>query len=306
VSRILFLFVDGIGLAPAGPSNPFSTVEMPVLAGLLGGPLTLDRCGARPGLVLLPLDASLGVPGLPQSGTGQTALFTGENGAVVLGHHVPAFPGPTLKRLIAQRSIFKRVVDSGRRATFANPFTAEHLAAVERGERRGSVTTWAALAGGPTVLRGVGDLRRGEAVAWDILRDHFAARAGPPIDTVTAEEAGRHLAAAAAGTELTVWETFLTDLAAHGRWELRVDDALARLDGLLSGLLAAAAGQPDLTLLLTSDHGNLEDSTRRTHTANPVPLLVVGPQAERFAGLRSILDVTPAILATLGVEEPSN
>jgi hypothetical protein len=306
VSRILLLFVDGIGLAPAGPTNPFSTVPTPALAELLGGPLTLDRCGARAGFALLPLDASLGVPGLPQSGTGQTALFTGENGAIVLGHHVPAFPGPTLKRLIAERSIFKRAVESGRRAVFANPFTAEYLAAVERGERRASVTTWAALAGGPSVLRDVADLQRGAAVAWDVLGDHFAARAGQEIEIVTAEEAGRHLAAVAAGAELTVWETFLTDLAAHGRWELRVEDALARLDGLLAGLLAAARDQPDLTILLTSDHGNLEDSTRRTHTANPVPLLVVGPQADRFVGLRSILDVTPAILAVLGVEEPSN
>jgi hypothetical protein len=36
-----------------------------------------------------------------------------------------------------------------------------------------------------------------------------------------------------------------------------------------------------------------------------VPLLAVGPQAERFADLRSILEVTPAILAALGIEEPS-
>lgn len=279
---------------------------MPTVRQLLGGPLTREQLVVRDGLVLRPIDASLGVPGLPQSGTGQTALFTGENGAVILGHHVPAFPGPTLKRLIAERSIFKRAVESGRRAVFANPFTAEYLAAVERGERRASVTTWAALAGGPTVLRDVADLRRGEAVAWDVFGDHFAARAGQEIEIVTAEEAGRHLAAVAAGADLAVWETFLTDLAAHGRWELRVEDALARLDGLLAGLLAAAASQPELTILLTSDHGNLEDSTRRTHTANPVPLLAVGPQADRFVGLRSILDVTPAILATLGVEEPSN
>jgi hypothetical protein len=306
VSRILLLFVDGIGLAPARATNPLSTVDMPSVRGLLGGPLTLESRTSRPSLVLEPLDASRGVPGLPQSGTGQTALFTGENGAVVLGHHVPAFPGPTLKRLIAQRSIFKRAVESGRRAVFANPFTAEYLAAVESGDRRASVTTWAALAGGPTVLRDVADLRRGEAVAWDILRDHFAARAGQPIETVTAEEAGRHLAAVAASSELTVWETFLTDLAAHGRWDLRVDDALARLDGLLAGLLAAAGDQPDLTILLTSDHGNLEDSTRRTHTTNPVPLLAIGPQADHFSRMQSILEVTPAILAVLGVEEPSN
>ncbi len=93
MARILLLFIDGIGLAPAGVTNPLSVVDMPAVRALLGGPLTLEQVQEREGLVLVPLDATLGVPGLPQSGTGQTALFAGENGAVILGHHVPAFPG---------------------------------------------------------------------------------------------------------------------------------------------------------------------------------------------------------------------
>jgi len=299
MARILLLFVDGIGMAPAGSDNPLSTVEMPVMRRLLGGPLTTEQILLRDGLLLLSITASLGVPGLPQSGTGQTALFTGENGAVLLGHHVPAFPGPTLRRLIAEHSVFKRVVEAGRRAAFANPLPEDYVAAVEKGERRGSVTTWAAIAGGASVRRGLDDLRRGEAVAWDIVRDHFAERIGAPLPPVSPEEAGRHLAAVAARNDFTAWETFLTDLAAHGRWGLRVDDALARLDGLLGGLLEAAPA--DLTILLTSDHGNLEDATRRTHTSNPVPLLAAGPLAARFADLASILDLTPRILELLGV-----
>lgn len=303
MARILFLFVDGIGMAPASPTNPLSTVDMPAIHRLLGGPLTTEQVGHRDGLMLLSIDASLGVAGLPQSGTGQTALFTGENGAVLLGHHVPAFPGPTLRRLIAEHSIFKRAVEGGLQAVFANPLPEDYVAAVEKGERRGSVTTWAAIAGGATVRRSLDDLRRGEAVAWDVVRDHFASRVGVALPPVTPEEAGRHLAALAARYDLTVWETFLTDLAAHGRWGLRVDDALARLDGLLGGLLAVAP--PELTILLTSDHGNLEDATRRTHTANPVPLLAVGPLAPRFADLASILGLTPRILDLLGIGRPA-
>ena len=39
--RILFIFVDGVGLGPAGPDNPLSQVPMPRLGELLGGPLVL-------------------------------------------------------------------------------------------------------------------------------------------------------------------------------------------------------------------------------------------------------------------------
>ncbi len=189
------------------------------------------------------------------------------------------------------------MVDAGRRAVFANPLPQSFVAAVENGERRGSVTTWAAIAGGRTVMRDLEDLRAGRAVAWDVSGDHFAARAGYDVGFTQPTDAGRTLAAIAAGADLTVWETFLTDLAAHGRWGLRVDDALARLDGLLEGLLGALPD--DLTVVLTSDHGNLEDSTHRVHTRNPVPLLAVGPSAGDFARLTSLLEVTPAILEGL-------
>jgi hypothetical protein len=298
---IVFVFVDGVGLAPEGPENPLALLPAPALRRLLGGALTLERVGQRPGIVLAALDAGLGVPGLPQSATGQTALFTGRNGAALLGHHATAYPGPRLRAVIAEHSLFKRAREAGLRAAFANPYTPGYLKLVATGERRPSVTTCAVLAAG-LELRGLGDLGRDAAVTWDVRRDLFGARLPEPpgeaLPVITAEAAGGHLAAVAAANDLTVYETFITDLAAHGRFGLRVEDAVERVDGLLAGLLAdLPAGA---TLVLTSDHGNLEDSTRPTHTSNPVPLLAVGPLAERFAGLRSILEVAPAILTGLG------
>ena len=73
---------------------------------------------------------------------------------------------------------------------------------------------------------------------------------------------------------------------------------MERLDGVIGGL---EENRPaDLTWILTSDHGNLEDASVGTHTRNPVPLLAVGPAAGAFAGLSSILEVTPTILELLG------
>jgi hypothetical protein len=40
------------------------------------------------------LDASLCVPGLPQSATGQAALLTGLNAPELMGRHIEGFPPP--------------------------------------------------------------------------------------------------------------------------------------------------------------------------------------------------------------------
>jgi len=296
VSRILLIFVDGIGLAAAGPENPLATVPMPALAGLLGGSLTVERLQVREDLVLGGLDACLGVDGLPQSATGQTALFTGVNAPLHLGRHVAAFPGPRLAALLAEHSLLKRVEEDGRRAVFANPFTPAYFEAVARRERRHSATTLAALAAREP-LRDATDLGAGRAVAWDVRRDHFRARAGADVEEVEPAEAGRHLAGLAGEFDFILYETFMTDLAGHGRWGWTAEEALTRLDGLLSGVVAARPA--DLTVLLTSDHGNLEESAHHRHTRNPVPLLAWGPAAHAFSGATALTDVAPAIRAAL-------
>ena len=91
----------------------------------------------------------------------------------------------------------------------------------------------------------------------------------------------------------------MTDLAGHGRWGWRAEAALDRLDGLLGGVLAAAA--PGTTVLLVSDHGNLEEAGHRHHTRNPVPLLAIGSDAIAFAGLGRIDELASCLLARLGV-----
>jgi len=296
VARFVWIFLDGVGLAPAGPANPLSTVPTPALAGILGAPLVLEACRVEPEHVLVPLDACLGIPGLPQSATGQTTLFTGENAAALVGRHVTAFPGPSLAALLAERSILRRAVEAGFEATFANPFTPGYFAAVAAGERRHSATTLAALASGRP-LRGREELLAGRAVSYDVERDLLAARAGVDVPRVSAAQAGRDLAAVAREADLVLWETFLTDLAGHLKRGVAPEEAIRRVDGLLGGL--AGHLPADATVVLTSDHGNLEDLSTPVHTRNPVPLLAFGRDAEAFADLSSIAEVGPRILARL-------
>jgi bisphosphoglycerate-independent phosphoglycerate mutase (AlkP superfamily) len=72
------------------------------------------------------------------------------------------------------------------------------------------------------------------------------------------------------------------------------------VDDLLSGVLAAR--DPATTVLVVSDHGNLEDGRTPAHTTNPVPALAIGPGRRAFQEVRVLMDVAPAVLSLLAME----
>jgi hypothetical protein len=291
---LLLLFVDGVGLGPRSADNPFSAVATPAFERLLGGPLTRERVGRHGEVQLRAVDACLGVPGLPQSGTGQTALFTGVNAPLLVGRHVVAFPGPRLRRALVDHGVLRRARELGLDCLFANAFSQRYYELLDRRRLRRSASVVLAESAGLR-LRDLDDLLANRALTWDIERDLFARSDREPVERIDAASAGRHLHDLASSHDLTLYETFLTDLAGHRRGPLAPEDAVRRLDALLGGLLEASAGGP-LTIVLTSDHGNLEESGHRRHTRNPVPLLAWGPNAAVFAEARALTDVARACL----------
>ena len=53
----------------------------------------------------------------------------------------------------------------------------------------------------------------------------------------------------------------------------------------------------ELLVLITSDHGNMEDMSTRRHTDAMVPALVIGVKREReefTRGMKEITDIAPA------------
>jgi hypothetical protein len=284
-----------VGLAPAGPDNPLSRVPMPNLQRLLGGPLTLDRFGrdgTAPNVTGRVLDACLGVPGLPQSATGQTALFTGVNAPALVGDHVTAFPTAQLRQVIAEQSLLKQAAAAGARVIFANAHSQRFWEMIRDKRRRLGASTLTALAAGAPIPT-LADLVEGRAVLWDITHEIAAGHLGYDLPLVSAGEAGRRLARLAAEYDLVLYESFLPDLAGHRRIE--PEWVLTRLDEFLGALLEHRP--KDTTLVVSSDHGNIEDASTKAHTTNPVPLLAVGPAAGRFRQATAITDVTPAILS---------
>jgi len=301
---VLFVFLDGVGLAPAGPDNPWSLVPTPRLSELLGSPLVLNGAGLQDGtwrgrpVVWRALDACLGVPGLPQSATGQTALFTGVNAPALVGDHVTAQPTARLRAVIEEQSVLKRAAEAGARVLFANAHSERFWQMIREGKRRLAASTLTAMAAGVEIPT-LEDLAAGRAVLWDITHEIASTHMGYHVPLVEAAEAGTRLAHLATEFDLLLFESFLPDLAGHRRIEPAW--VLGLLDDFLGGLLAHRS--PHTTLVLCSDHGNLEDATTKMHTANPVPLLAVGPGAGYFRQAKAITDVAPAILALLSQGE---
>jgi hypothetical protein len=297
--RLLFIFLDGVGIGDDDPTtNPFTSASLPTLRGLLGGSLpTVGQPKVRgPEAVSFPLDATLGVDGTPQSGTGQAALLTGKNTARIHGRHFGPWTPVGLRPLVEEESVLRVAQEAGRAVCFANAYPRGWPGA--RHSRR--------VAGPPLAAKGAGLMTRhedhlgaGRAVSSEIVNDGWREHLGHrTLPDVTEEEAGGNLSSIAADAQLTLYAHYATDTAGHrGGMEGSVA-ALERVDRFLAGVLAAMP--PDMTLLVASDHGNIEDVTGG-HTRNPAFGLASGPGSDDFAESRSLLDVAPAVLQHLRI-----
>lgn len=298
--RVLFVFIDGIGLGVPAPHNPFAAGALPTFEALGGDQAWTSR--AQPidqrDHVFRPIDANLGVEGLPQSGTGQAALFTGVNCAQVAGRHFGPFPHSKTKPIIAAKNVFARVKElvseESEPTAFANAYPPRFFSYAERRDRW-TVTTRCCMDAGVPV-RSLEELRRGNALAADLTGRGWK-ELNLDVKPISEEEAAARLQALTQHHRFTLFEYFLTDKAGHSRDADRAATVLRALDRFLGRLRREL--DDDTLLVVTSDHGNLEDLSTKSHTRNPVPLLAYGHGARHFRDVQSIIDVTPAALRAL-------
>jgi len=300
MKRILFLFLDGVGLGVADPRyNPFALADMPHLQQLLDGrrmaaetaPLESERAS------LLALDANLGIAGLPQSATGQATLLSGLNAPAMLGYHYGPKPNQAVADLIASSNLFRKLSAPGRSVAFLNAFPDAYFEAIGSGRRLyGTIALAVVRAGVP--LYTADDLRLGRAFSADFTgqgwRDRLGLKDTPVIEPYFA---GQQLVAQTRLFEFSLFEYWLPDYAGHEQDMKAACDLLATFDQVLGGVLDAWDDASGL-VLLTSDHGNLEDLSTHRHTTNPVPALLIGDSALRrqfTAGLHDLTGIAPAI-----------
>ena len=278
--KFIFLFIDGVGLREPATDNPITPEVCPALC----------RLFARHAV---PIDACLAVDGLPQSATGQATMFTGVNAPIFMGRHCEGFPGPSLRKKIEEGNLFLSLKKRGKRVCFADAYLVEDAAELAA-RRFKSVTTVMALTT-PEVIATADDLADDQAVMQDLTRETIQDRY-PDIPVISPEDAAAHLFALARVNDFTLYEFFQTDVAGHSMDYARACEVLRLYDRFLAALLryVEAAG---LTLVMTSDHGNIESIDEQGHTRNPVPFVAFGPkEAEIRATVKSLVDVTPAIL----------
>jgi hypothetical protein len=292
---VYFVFIDGIGIGESGNQNPFSKHNFPNLNTLWGDQIlcSSSESFSAPGHLYKAVDANLGVEGLPQSGTGQTALFTGVNVSEEIGKHFGPFPHSACKPYLKENSLFKDLISRDKKPHFINAYPDRFFEFAERRNRWSCSTLMVKSAG--LHLNRIEDVRKGRALTAEIMQDYWREKISVDVPEITAREAGERFYRVGQHNDLTLFEYYLTDKAGHDQKMDKAVDVLTRLDGFLKGFFAQAEFDHD-TLIVSSDHGNLEDLSTKTHTRNPVPLVVMGRNAEQFNVCQSILDVKEVIL----------
>ena len=293
-ASVLLFFIDGLGIGPRGPFNPLDNLAD-------AAPLTVFQNEPTASFldgIVVATDACLGVEGRPQSASGQTTILTGINAPAQLGFHKQGFPNKALLEILNDHSVFRQLRDAGvEPITFANAYSDGFFA--ER-PRWVSATTAAVEAAGIT-FRTVADLRSDTAVFMDFTNRVLIER-GVEVFERTEAEAAEVLARITRENRFTLYEYFITDKVGHERDMDKAKKVLTSLARFIRELLMRLDLERT-TVILTSDHGNIEDLSSRNHTLHAVPTIIWGAQREGIATrIKTLADITPAIVALLAAK----
>ncbi len=287
----IFLFVDGLGIGSPGEMNPFSDKDRPYKSFEFltdGQPLTIKSEEVEGNnLVYKKIDACLGVDGLPQSGTGQATLFSGENASRILGRHFGPYPHSKIRFLLEEKSIFHQIQEVNGSCYFMNAFPDLFFERAESRNRWSCCTLMTKSAG--IHINTVEDVVEENAITAEILQDAWKEKLDINVPVISEAQAAKRVLKIAQKKDFVLVEYYLTDKAGHKQDLKYAHKILERYDRFLKALLDEKDEHD--TILLTSDHGNLEDLSVKTHTFNKVPLFVYGSDVRPFCEIKSISEV---------------
>lgn len=288
-------FMDGVGLGGDDPAiNPFVRAELPYLTGLFGEGWYVGDPGRNPittpRATLIQTDANLNIPGRPQSATGQATILTGRNVPQLIGQHYGPKPNDAVREHIKTDTLFHDGAALGGSALLT-PYPQPYFDAINSGKRLYSAVPQAAVNAG-LLLMGADDLRSGRAISPGFTSQAWHDHLGyTDIPLYTLREAGRRIAHLASTYTFSFFEHWPSDRSGHRGTLEDAAKHLTLLDTAIGGLIDAWDDQNGL-LLITSDHGNIEEKNHRRHTRNPVPTILVGyKQAELAGEIQDLTDI---------------
>ena len=290
MSNILLLFIDGVGIGKKDLEyNPFFKFGFRSFEEIFGAITSLDNQKLNNGEhFLFPTDATLGVKGLPQSGTGQASLFCGFNAPKLAGKHFGPYPYSTTIPILQKENILVYFRDKHNSSYFANAYPKVFFDYINSGRSRLSVTTLTCKLAG-IKLNGASDVRNGNAITAELTNERWNNRLGYNLKVIKPKTAARKLLKIAAKYKFTLFEYYLSDHLGHLRLSNEFEKLFSEMDEFLFTLLDEV-DSTKLSLLICSDHGNLEDLSVKTHTRNPALTIAAGKSAREIA--ENVSDIT--------------
>lgn len=290
------IFIDGVGIGKEDYTfNPFFKFRFKTFTENFGTIPHLDNpfLSNSHGFVF-PIDAQMGIPNIPLSGTGQTSIFCGINAQKIIGKHFGPYPYSTLIPIIEKKNILKEFILRKKKVTFVNAYPKVFFDYVKTGRRLLSVTTLSCLLSGIR-LNKIRDLHKGKALSAEIDNRRLVERMNYKLPIIKPETAANRLLRIASKNHFTLFEIFHTDHLGHGRNIDWLEHTSTVLDRFLLHITKNI--KSNMTLIVCSDHGNYEDLSIKMHTLNPALGMVFGKNASTIAKkIKTLAHIKHAIM----------
>jgi len=243
--------------------------------------------------VFSPTDPRMDIPGKPQSASGQAAILTGKNIPALIGEHYGPRPNPPIRQILKEDNFFMQVTRHGGKAALIEGYPPRFHEAINSGKRLRSSYQEALVAAG-LPLFGEDMIYSGDALAVDWIGEGWRKELGYTDTPIyTPHEAGVKMVEISRRYEFAFFAHWVTDVIGHRG---TVEDGARNLE-IFDGVMQAALETWDDSeglIIITSDHGNMEDMSHTKHTENDVPTVIIGNGKEEFAmGIKTLADIVP-------------
>jgi len=192
---------------------------------------------------------------------------------------------------------------------FLNCYTPKYFDHVHKKPKLVSASTLVQMASGRP-LKTLEDLREKKGIYMDInheiLRDmarEFLSPGDELFQPISAFEVGKRVFPNFQNYDLCLYEYFLTDKVGHAKDWNYAEKVIQNLEDFFRGILSTMNPEVD-QLIVTSDHGNLEDLRIDVHAKNPVPTFLYGKFTSEWKDkIKNLSDIPKRIYEGLGLED---